>query len=344
MEKKIEFKLKEYFKSEEEFYSEVLEFKVDGKDKKHRLCRGKRYRGKKHRRKRGKFFMRRFKLKIKNLDLLLRNYSVRNVGSEVIANRNCDILLLKGRNPNRPSRKIWVEEVVGFVLKIEAYGSKGELEWGSEYEEIDFDPDFSKDKFIKRKGHKRGRFFGKEVSLAKAKKEADFDIIIPKSLPAGFEIEKVFILGEKNKVVFVKLFDGLMDIFLWEHRKGVDLYKIFREFFKKRRRRHWRGPHKKRYKHDWKKSDKKGRRWVRKGKRKKGRGWRGRHKKGRGYKRWKMKDMESVKAGKLLIKRRKFRKDTVLITTVGSTTVIFFSVDFFGKIPDEELIRSLTTL
>lgn len=74
---------------------------------------------------------------------LRRNYELRVTGGSVAAGRPCLVVLITPRHEGNPSKRMWVDQATGLVLRSELFNWKQDGISSSAFREIEVDPDLS---------------------------------------------------------------------------------------------------------------------------------------------------------------------------------------------------------
>ncbi len=172
-----------------------------------------------------------------NLELLFRNYTVQHhTTKEKIAGYKTDLLTIAPRPEigDRPTKRIWIAEHKGVILRAEELDAQGNIRFLSVYSQISFQPEKiqgelaefqSKKKF--KPGNPRRR--GKSISLSDAQEALDNRLVLPAYLPPGFKLQQIMQLEFASKpamslraprtTVHLRYTDGLMEFSLFESKR-----------------------------------------------------------------------------------------------------------------------------
>ncbi len=154
-------------------------------------------------------------------DLLLKSYTVTAERTEPIIGRAADVLVVKHREPGRPSKKVWVDRSTGLILRSEYYDSDGKLATLSFYTDIEWNPRLDDGIFEIPDGWKKvvieddsGRHWERE-GLSKA---VAFDVREPAYLPVGFALDGFHLYRCRCGVAsaHVRYVDGLNSVSVFE--------------------------------------------------------------------------------------------------------------------------------
>ena len=77
------------------------------------------------------------------INLLQRNYDLRIAQGSTVANRPCSLLLVIPRHPGNPSKRMWVDQATGLVLRTELLNWRQNGISSSAFREIEIDPDLA---------------------------------------------------------------------------------------------------------------------------------------------------------------------------------------------------------
>ena len=160
------------------------------------------------------------RLKTKDIELLVSNYKIELEGEEKIAGRKTLVLKCTGKYPGRPSLILLVDVENFLRLKEERLSPDGKITYSVEFEEIKFKEEIPSQSFEPPPGAKMQERLrrSEELSLAQAASQLDFDVLLPNSLPRGFELGRVRIIRRKERkaVLHLAYTDGLAQISLFE--------------------------------------------------------------------------------------------------------------------------------
>ncbi len=172
-----------------------------------------------------------------NSELLVQNYTLKfHASKEKIAGFEANVLTIapKPEIEHRPTRRIWIAEDKGVILRIEHFDAKENLRFLSVYTQISFQPDKVKEELSKFQHEEKSnpadsRRRGKSISLADAKKALDNRLVLPTYLPPGFKLQQItqIAFGPKRAVplraprptVHLRYSDGLMEFSLFESKR-----------------------------------------------------------------------------------------------------------------------------
>jgi outer membrane lipoprotein-sorting protein len=82
---------------------------------------------------------------VEALDLLLRNYDLRPAPGSPVARRDCVLLLINPKHEGNPSKRLWIDRATGLCLRSELLNWKQDGISVSVFEEIEIDPDLSRE-------------------------------------------------------------------------------------------------------------------------------------------------------------------------------------------------------
>jgi len=155
----------------------------------------------------------------KEIERLVSNYDVEIEGEEEIAGRKAFVLRCTGKHLGRPSLTLWVDKENFLKLKEERLSPDGKITYSAEFEDIEFRGVISPQHFQPPPGTKMREKLrrNQELNLAQAASQLDFDVLLPKSLPQGFELGRVLIKRKGGEAVLHLAYtDGLAQISLFE--------------------------------------------------------------------------------------------------------------------------------
>jgi len=165
-----------------------------------------------------------------NIQQLLKNYKIRVLEGGFVAGRNTYLLEIDPRNPDRASRKIWIDKEKSIPLKTEQYNIQKVLQKLIAFSKISFGVDIGDDVFqIKHKlfdfGKQRkppeheelwNQFQG-ELDIGKIREKAKFDAIAPSVLPGGLMLQSInMVKFDKNQNIHLRYADGLTFISVFQ--------------------------------------------------------------------------------------------------------------------------------
>ncbi|MGE5587946.1 MAG: LolA family protein [Clostridia bacterium] len=151
------------------------------------------------------------------LSLIERNYSVSLVSTESLAGRRAHVIKLKPVHPGNPSRTIWVDTELPFILRTEKHRPNGFLSSASFYNNIEFSPEIDDDVFRIQvpPGVAIVTLPGAEnlVSLEELQRMAGFPVPVPGFVPPGYILEGGTLTRRgEAEVAHVRYTDGLNTI------------------------------------------------------------------------------------------------------------------------------------
>ncbi|MFQ6115074.1 MAG: sigma-E factor regulatory protein RseB domain-containing protein, partial [bacterium] len=155
-----------------------------------------------------------------DISLLLSNYEVIAQGTEKIANRTTQILQVKPRNAQNPSKKLWIDQETFMPLRREHYNSDGVLTTLTFYTQISYDVKIKDSDFSFPKDW---RIVSAPQNMRRLKKDqisetVGFDIVEPKYVPAGYVLDGFYLFSpmRNRKGVHIRYVDGLNTISVFE--------------------------------------------------------------------------------------------------------------------------------
>lgn len=129
--------------------------------------------------------------RIHDIDAILENYDVEVLPPRREADRDADVLRIRSRHAGRPSYVLAADRLTRFPLSFEVQDSSGGLIVRSEYESIDFAPEFPEGIFQKDNNKEALSFIRvteKRVDPVGLSKQGGFEAWIPRDLPEGFKL------------------------------------------------------------------------------------------------------------------------------------------------------------
>ena len=154
-------------------------------------------------------------------NLLLKSYTVTAEMTEPIIGRSADVLVVKHREPGRPSKKVWVDCATGLILRSEYYDCDGKLATLSFYTDIEWNPQLDDSLFEIPDGWKKvvvedgaDRHWEREG----LSKEIAFKVSEPAYLPSGFALDGFHLYRCRCGVAsaHVRYVDGLNSVSVFE--------------------------------------------------------------------------------------------------------------------------------
>ncbi|MCR4403503.1 MAG: hypothetical protein NUW12_12165 [Firmicutes bacterium] len=151
------------------------------------------------------------------LSLIERNYSVSLISTENLAGRRAHVIKLKPVHPGNPSRTIWVDTELPFILRTEKHRPNGFLSSASFYNNIEFSPAIDDDAF--RIQVPPGvaivtlPLAENLMPLEELQRMAGFPVPVPGFVPAGYVLEGGTLTRRgEAEVAHVRYTDGLNTI------------------------------------------------------------------------------------------------------------------------------------
>ncbi len=145
----------------------------------------------------------------RGLDLLRRNYDLRVAPAPPVANRPCHLLLLTPRHAGNPSKRMWVDQATGVVLRTELLNWHQQSISSSAFREIEVDPAPSARPDLL---HPPARAGGEAGLAALA-----FAPVYPRYLPAGYVFSGTDLVNlGPHRGAHLRYSDGLNSISLFQ--------------------------------------------------------------------------------------------------------------------------------
>lgn len=147
---------------------------------------------------------------LKETRILLKNYDIEVFEGGHVAGRSTYLIEVEANV--RPTAKIWVDKETSAILKMEHYDPQRRLRDLLVYSNIDFHPEIDEAVFRRPDGVEADkRPGGREeiwnndqgkLDLAKIRKAAQLDVVIPERDPSGFALQSIHIIkfGERKNV------------------------------------------------------------------------------------------------------------------------------------------------
>jgi hypothetical protein len=172
-----------------------------------------------------------------NSELLVQNYTVQyHTTEEKIAGYKTNLLTIAPRPEieDRPTKRIWIAENKGVILRIEHLDAKENLRFLSVYTQISFQPEKIQEELAEFQSKKKfkpddSQRRGKSISLSDAQKALDNRLVLPAYLPPGFKLQQItqiefgpkraMSLRAPRPTVHLRYTDGLMEFSLFESKR-----------------------------------------------------------------------------------------------------------------------------
>ncbi|MFC2149345.1 outer membrane lipoprotein-sorting protein [Candidatus Auribacterota bacterium] len=173
--------------------------------------------------------------KIRDLDLLLRNFTLKYDGIDKVSGRQCYVITIKPKRADRIWRKIWIDKEYYLALRSDEYyvhGGSSIPRSSFVYEKIEFDPPFTKSTFeVPLAAGARSVIKGtsrENITIVEALRTLIVPIYMPSYVPTGYkQVElKIFRRG-KAEFLHALYSNGLSTISLFQgkttekHRKWM---------------------------------------------------------------------------------------------------------------------------
>lgn len=128
-----------------------------------------------------------------SLDLLQTNYSLEDGGSELLMDRAAVIITFNPKHPGRLTKKAWVDEETGLVLRTEDRDPQGDLVEEIYFSDLKINPVLDPALFDTNDWKGRSVEVNQVIacgSINEVQKEAGFELAAPVYVPAGFSLEQ----------------------------------------------------------------------------------------------------------------------------------------------------------
>lgn len=163
------------------------------------------------------------KKQIENLALLLKNYQVSASPGGALLNRPVIKISLDPLYPGNPRMVIWVDEETHFPLKRERYSAEGKLINVTTFMSLEFPNQVDSQKLMEGLSLKLKEKPLPPQSLAltmeEVKKQAKFDVSLPRYLPPGYSVRETRLL-EEGKLVKLTYTNGLGVVCLFQRPRA----------------------------------------------------------------------------------------------------------------------------
>ena len=160
-----------------------------------------------------------------DIEQLTQNYTFQYTTSEKIAGHQTDLLTIKPRFEGRPTKRLWLAKEKGIILRLEDFGTDGNLRFLSVYTQISFQPEHVQQKLAEFQNETELLTYKPKpigvVSLAEAREAFNGRLILPGNLPQGFQLQGVSLIKLRpGPTVHLRYTDGLMMFSLFQEPKG----------------------------------------------------------------------------------------------------------------------------
>lgn len=144
-----------------------------------------------------------------DLDLLFRNYHVRQQGSDTVAGRPVVQLSIEPRHPGNPGKRVWIDPTCRMALREEVRDSGGQVVASSRFEQFELVHELPSGLFEPPTA----------AAVGSHSPTLPFAALRPRYLPAGYEEVRQGGLGRgPGEGVVLRYTDGLGAISLFEFR------------------------------------------------------------------------------------------------------------------------------
>lgn len=157
-------------------------------------------------------------------NILFSNYEAKIVGKETVSGRAATLIKVGSRYPDRPSKKLWIDDKTSTILKSEQYSSNGNIIFLTYFKNINFNPVMNDSLFLPPLGMpvktvsepKKENFNPEDLS-----KLVGFKVVIPAFIPEGYMLEGCYVYqcGCGVDMAHMRFFDGLNSISIFEGKK-----------------------------------------------------------------------------------------------------------------------------
>ena len=128
--------------------------------------------------------------RIKDAELVVRNYAISHEGRETVAGRPADVYLMEPRNEERAAYRAWVDAENRFLLGFQVRRDD-RVVFETRFTEISFPGTLPEDSFRESRRHGRAGWLSVATDPVPAEDlstRAGFDVWFPAWVPAGFEL------------------------------------------------------------------------------------------------------------------------------------------------------------
>jgi len=155
----------------------------------------------------------------KSLNLILANYTISQLPDEYIAGREVYVISLILQYSGSPGLKTWIDKETFLPLKQERYNSEGKLIFSSQFTEIHFGKELSREELNDITKSVKDRSFlppHQVISdLEELKEISRFPLSFPKYLPSGYSFQEGVLLNGGQRVALTYT-NGLETIVLFQ--------------------------------------------------------------------------------------------------------------------------------
>jgi|GEM_PF-1699786 len=155
-----------------------------------------------------------------SLDLIQTNYHLENTGSDQVMNRSAAILTFNPRHPGRLTKKAWIDEETGLVLRTEDRDESGSLVEELYFTNLQVNPHLKADLFDTKEWEGRAVESRQVIacgSVNEVQNEAGFALSAPVYVPAGFTLEHRRVIQYYGQpLVHFMYTDGLAQLSLFQ--------------------------------------------------------------------------------------------------------------------------------
>ena len=142
------------------------------------------------------------------LDLLVRNYDLRAVPGSPVARRDCVLLIINPKHEGNPSKRIWIDQATGLVMRSEVLNWKQDDISISAFKSIEIDPDLSSD---------GAQLTPPPKPPPHAPPDPGFKAVYPRYVPPGYVfVSTDTMLMGKHRAAHLRYSDGLNSISVFQ--------------------------------------------------------------------------------------------------------------------------------
>ncbi|MFA0749960.1 MAG: hypothetical protein SLRJCFUN_000363, partial [Candidatus Fervidibacter sp.] len=176
------------------------------------------------------------------LDLAQRNYDLRFVGRDKVADLPCLVVELVPKFKENPKRRLWIHPPTRLPLRLERYDPDGKLRVRISFTEVQIDrplpllifdtnppPDWQQVEVSVQR---------QSIHVSEAPQVLGFALLLPTWVPPGYVLDGIFALQDRRfKVAHIVYTDGISVISLFEHPAPKEPYepRPFRPEMRERR-------------------------------------------------------------------------------------------------------------
>jgi outer membrane lipoprotein-sorting protein len=156
---------------------------------------------------------------VSDISLLLNNYTVKPVGTEIIANRKTQVVQIVPKLKGNPSSKLWIDKKTFMPLRREYYNSDGVMTTSTYYMQINYNALIKDSDFLLPQGtsYTKSPQEMQRISKEEITEIFSFDLIEPKYIPFGYALDGFYLFYPRSgKGLHIRYTDGFNSISILE--------------------------------------------------------------------------------------------------------------------------------